>query len=270
MNRSRKRKPLGKHDRYGIYLIVVVVAIVAVLGGLAAYWANLSQIDPDTLCPKNVPLLSHQVVLIDKTDPLTESQMNFLGRRILELKEGLEPGEKLSMFVLDADNLIGPKPLFSKCSPGRGDQANALYQNPKQVKAKFDRYFEAPLQEELQALRINSTSNTSPIFEMIREIGFLKDFSPTIRRRRMLLASDLLQHMPPKFSLYAEVGSYERFSQTAYGQENQTDLNQVEMEIDFFQRPSAESLQGSRQFIEFWLSYLGAQGVRVSLVRKVP
>ena len=56
-------------------------------------------------------------ILIDKTDPFNETQILDIKRKILLEKENLEKHTRLTVFVIN-DQQIKVKPVFSICNPG--------------------------------------------------------------------------------------------------------------------------------------------------------
>jgi len=263
---NRQGSQFSAQDRKGLKIAGVSIAIMIGLGGLAIYLAGPKP-DPETLCPEDRPLVAHTVVLVDKTDPLTEGQFRYLKEKILGARDRLVQFEKFSIFVLDDKNYMSPEPLFSKCNPGRGDEANPFYQNPRKIQKKFDAFFEQPLEDTLKDLKSVGVASRSPIMEMIREISYRKDFSNQVPERRMILVSDLMENMPDHYTQYAGTINYEFFTEQPYAGELKANLSQVKVDIGYLMR-NGMGLQ-TNDHVLFWYKYLAAQGASVSGIRKV-
>lgn len=67
--------------------------------------------DPATLCPidRSYP---RTVVIVDKTDPFSDSQSIFLRAELENIRDELELFEKLAIYVLNQDNFSAPRPVF--------------------------------------------------------------------------------------------------------------------------------------------------------------
>jgi len=172
-------------------IIIAVCAVVFCGLAVAAVFLKESY-DPETFCPDEI--LAHTVILLDLTDSLNKDQQKFVLGYINREKDQLRDFEKLSIFTLTEDSYIVPEAVFSKCSPGTGDNANELYQNPKKIRLKFDRFFSAPLEGVLGNIFTNTVDDRSPIFEMIREISLKESFQQDIPERTLIIISDLMHN----------------------------------------------------------------------------
>ncbi len=178
---------MSKKDKQGIAILLFVVTVVVFLFGLRhVIAAKADNIDPDTLCRigKNDPVLK---VLIDKTDPWNIHGQQRLAQLIKNLKSSLAQYERLSLYILDETGTYSPSPLFDMCNPGRGDQANELYENPHRIQQKFEEQFSAPLDLVLESLLLPGTAPQSPILETIK--GLREN-----DKERLVVVSDMMQN----------------------------------------------------------------------------
>ncbi len=193
---ARRRRSRTSSDKLkGIILGLIGVGLFAALGGV---WYFLSSahvaIDSQTNCPKAGPA-GIQVVLIDKSDPITPQQSQRVRQYIEELANSAKPGTRFDLYVADGDSKNVLKPTASVCSSGRGNQANPLYQNPTMVQRQFEERFLSVLRKAVDQLLTASTTDTSPILESIRAAA-ITSFGPATPDipLDLTIVSDLVQH----------------------------------------------------------------------------
>ena len=150
--------------------------------------------DPQTLCPLDAPLQVHVLVLVDRTDPLTPLQSVVFRKLLLSERDSLPPHAKLSVFTVTDTTGVIEDQRFSMCSPGHGDGANLLYENPRQVQQFFQRRFEEPLDQVIIDLTEAQITPQSPIYQSLLKIVRRPDFTRKIPHRRLILLSDLMEH----------------------------------------------------------------------------
>ena len=266
---QRKKAKKGEQDRLALMILAGVALGMAILGGLAfALHSARVATDPDTLCPTE-GVYDHTVVLVDKTEPFTPGQQRYLRRAIEAIRDRMTLFEKLSIFVLDAENYSAPKPSFALCNPGDGSEANELYENPRKIRAQFDRQFGAPLDAVMEEIARADSSPRSPIMEMIQEVSYHQDFDASEKaERRLVLFSDMLQHMPGVYSHFRARPDFERFDRSAYAGRIAPDLNGVAVRIIYLLHPEYRASQ-TRRHILFWERYFAAAGARLEEVRPV-
>ncbi|WP_319587867.1 hypothetical protein [uncultured Desulfobulbus sp.] len=234
---------MTRKDKQGIGILAGVVTIFLSLF-VAVYWlkASSDQYDHDKLCRNDgdYPRLN---VLIDKTDPWNKQDQQRLAALIRRIKEQLATNERLSIFVLDETGTYSPTPVFDMCNPGRGNQANNLYQNPRMVQQRFDEQFQAPLETALAKLLQPGVAPQSPILESIIALK-----GSNKQPERMIVVSDMLQNSE-------NLSFYRRDSRSLVKQEN----NQVcqipslyeSIEVHVVNRPTVAG--ASRQQVRnFW------------------
>ncbi len=221
--------------------------------------------DAQTFCP-NKQLTNHTIIVIDKTDPFTETQKDYIKSYIDRIRNELSLYEKISLFTLSDNNYIAPTAVFSKCNPGTGKEANVIYQNPRMIQSKFDDFFKTPLDNILKNIFQEYSAPISPILEMIREISYREDFSSNVLKRNLIIIADMMQNMPNLYSHYSDIIDYKEFKKDPYFNEITTNLNGIEVQIIYLYRPKANLKQG-RKHIFFWEQYFQNMGAHISLVR---
>ena len=183
---------LSKHDMIGIALLSV--AAIVVVGIVIVYHITKPpELDKVTMCPTGVPT-KHTVLVIDKTDRWNGHQTDRLKNLILGIRDSIEKYEKFSIFVFEGNFENGFIPSFSLCSPGRGENVDPLWGNPRLVQQKFERAFAGPLHEILTSLTTPSTGDLSPILEVVLDLANRDEMSTLISERKFILISDMMQN----------------------------------------------------------------------------
>jgi hypothetical protein len=252
-----------KDKTFAGYIIIGVCLIMFGFLGSLAFVLKADPYDPETLCIEDIS--EHTLVVVDKTDSFNKNQQRFIFDYINKLKAGVRVHEKLSIFTLTRNTYISPEPIFSKCNPGRGENANALYQNPKKIQLYFDKSFSKPLNDIIENILSDNTDSFSPIFEMIRELSFRNDFSNETQKRTLIIISDMMHHTS-KYSHYRNKINYRSFSRGSYADEVKVRLDSVNVKIVYLLRGKLDNLQGKRH-LDFWKDYFEDVGAVVDEVR---
>lgn len=196
---AKKRRGNDRFDKArGILLGIVGVLAILALGG-AAYWVSKTkvQLDAQTNCPVSGPTAIH-AILIDRSDPISPQQ----GQQIRQIVDGYianaRIGERFDLYVASGDAVNVLAPITSVCSPGRGDQASEIYQNPAMIQAQFEEKFVAVLRDNLTRLLASATADSSPILESIRAaaVSSFGAIEPGKIPLQMTVVSDFVQHTP--------------------------------------------------------------------------
>lgn len=181
-------------DVVGLFNIMIVLGI---LGGLSYLAYDLAQnrptYDEETLCPTG-DLSAHTAIVIDKTDLYTPGQADRIRDLVLVARDQLAEFERLSLFELNESGRLENTNRFSLCNPGRGDQANQLYENPARIDTRYRALFEGPLQAALSDLIEPKDSPSSPIIEALARLAQQRTFDESVPSRRAIVISDMLQN----------------------------------------------------------------------------
>src|SRR5207245_3894538 len=119
-----------RKDTHGLLIIGGCLLFVFVAVVIAVKLREPKPSHGTDLCPYEIPY-PHTVILLDKTDPFTESQKQKLMETISRVKARLDKYEKLSIYILDHASYKAHIPVFSLCNPGSPENAEPLYQNPR-------------------------------------------------------------------------------------------------------------------------------------------
>ena len=269
MARYRKRqRRIQLKNWLGVVLIACVLAIVTTLGFFGYDRQNREQaFDSATLCPiAGSPV--YIAVVFDKTDAYNSVQQRFLKRYFSDFKMKLQPGTRIALYVIDDRRRDIITPDFEVCAPRTGNDANALYENPKLIKQRWLARFEKPLDQAIEGYMQPGTADISPILEILQVVSlsaFPIESTGTVKK--IILVSDMLQHTS-EWSHYRNQMDFTALEQTAYFQRIRTDLQGAEVQILYVRRDGMEKLQTKRHAF-FWADYIEAIGGRVTLIEKI-
>lgn len=253
-----------KKNIVGYYLIGICMAVFALLV-ISALALKGKEYDPETCCPEHIT--AHTIVILDKTDSFSVNQRKFILNYINKEKNELRPFEKFSIFNLTGKTYLSPDPIFSKCNPGTGKNANQLYQNPRKIQMRFDKLFSEPLKENMKGMLANNTGTKTPLLEMLSELSLRADFGENVQDRTLIIVSDLMQNTA-EYSQYKDKIDYKYFSERPYAQEVAANLHGVKVKIVYLLRDSLRRYQGKRH-LSFWKDYFKNAGAEVVSIKKV-
>ncbi len=188
--RSKRRRRQRRQAILNFFLAGCAVALLA----FAAVAIRPAPYDEKTLCGLTDEVPPHTAIIIDKTDEYSPAQADFIADAIRRTRDRLDVGERLSLFELDAKGQFDPRGEFSLCNPGRGDQVNALFRNPKMIEERYAALFEAPMDDILSDLVTPKEAPNSPILEALARLAQTDAFSDRAPRRSVVLISDMLQN----------------------------------------------------------------------------
>ena len=254
---------LSKNDKKGlaIFGVVFVVAIAIFIGPV---FIDKQQFDEETLCPVDI-LYPQTVFLVDTTDTLDgREQRNLIGE-LEDVKDSLAEFERFSIYLISEDIGGLSDPLFDKCRPPTGANANKFIESPRLIRQRYEKEFGDKLDEIIQSLPTNESANHSPIIES------LADVANRIRRNtdkwssvRVLIFSDMMQHTAD-WSHYSGAGSmdFERFQKSRLGTTMMMDFNRTDVEVFYLLRPATPNPELHRKF---WTSLLSSANANMRWV----
>lgn len=262
MAKKKKKKDWDKAK--GILLAVIGLLLIGALGG-GWYWATNKQVklDAATNCPVSGPTAIH-AILIDRSDPIQPLQAQQARLTIDRYVKNAKVGERFDLYVADGDAGKVLSAVSSVCNPGRGDQANELYQNPQMIQRQFEEKFLAPLNTTLGQLLSVATSQTSPILESIRAaaVSSFGTVEAGVIPLRLTIISDLVQNTP----LYSNFRSEPNFADLAKRPEwrsLQANLKGAKVDVMYLLRTTATRNNlpiQNRPHQEFWFKVFDANG----------
>lgn len=239
---------------------LMIVLVLAVLGGFAyaGLMLRAPPTDAETLCRSDGLIAAHTIVLVDSTDRLEPRHRRKLSAVLGQERARLGQYERITLMRLNARRPQEPVILFSKCLPRPPEQANPLFENPRQAQEQWDADFADALARALRTAQSGGAQRASPILAGLRAVAADPDFGVEIARRRLVLVSDLLEHDPEGFTLYAADADYTGWA--AQAPMGPPDLSAIDVRVVPLDRPDHAAAQAAA-IQRFWPAYFGAASV---------
>jgi hypothetical protein len=272
MARRRFRsRPEPKSNVVGIAILIVVS--LATLGAVSAGILLTIREEPAKAeklatdpCPINPSeMTAHTLVLVDATEGFEPVRQERIKRLINMLRTDLPPGGRITITSVYSDEYpYYPKEWGTTCRPVRDQIAQSKFQYDSQVNT-----FNTSINRELSALVGQDEAPISPIFETLSYLSQRPDFSNEIPNRRLVVISDLLQHMPVRgnrrlgytlIQASSHPADFESVRQSDYFQTipdpdwTNTNIELYMVRHERWQRYQAADTQ------KFWEQYFGAFG----------
>lgn len=266
---ARKSRSARKRQRSNlVWGTLALLVVVGILSGAGWWWSQRKPgVDPKTLCPLSGPI-GHNVLLVDKTDPLNLAQKAAFDLWVTDLVERKTPkGYLLTIFVMGDDFKSQTTPLVEMCNPGDATGHSELTENVKQLNRQYKDRFLQPVFDQSSELMSVAPAKESPIIEMLQMVNlnaFLKH--RVDGPRQLFLMSDLLQNSKP-LSMYKAVPNYEDFAQTTYARKTKIDMSDVDVRVELLLNVPA--LQKDN-LLTFWESYFKQSGASSFKVVPLP
>lgn len=268
MARYRRRRIRGKPRRGSGWLLAggIILGVTVVFALSYGFYLLIAtrqthvELDAASNCPKDGPS-SITVLVIDTTDPLNLIQRTDLLNEVESVLATIPRFGAFEMYAVGPVEEEPPRPLFSRCNPGRASEISPLTGNPSMVEQQWREGFRAPLDKVLSQMLANAQANSSPILESIQWVAINALTLPTRPNisRRIVLVSDMLQHTSG-LSHYREAAmSFDAFSKTPYFLRVRAPLNDVAVDLLMVNR-AAVSPAHKPKIINFWTDYFDAQG----------
>jgi hypothetical protein len=243
--------------------IAVTTLIVGAIG-LAA-WREFGEpaIDPTTFCAVNGPS-ALTVIAIDASDPYDAVQIREIENEVRDLLGQLERGARLDIYTMNATRGALATRVFSRCNPGHAIWLDQVAGQPSQVERIYREEFADAIDRALSSTIEAGAADRSPIVESIRAIaadslGSVGDAVP----RRLIVASDLVQHSDVYSMFRSGVGEFETFSRSANYADAQTDLRGAQVSLVVILRSEYSRFQ-TRELLLWWEEYVRANSGRVT------
>lgn len=263
---SRKyRRPGQSTNLLPIIVGTGILLLASAIVGFLIYkgFDKGPSINKVTLCPDKVPEVIS--VLVDASDDLSAIQRADIQNRLDEVIETLPQFGRIDLYGMGIETDGIPRPLFSMCSPGTGEHADALTQNARLMRRKFKRDFGDKLAGELQrAMQVKHTER-SPIMEAIKAVG-IQSFGGTTTRdadKSLVIISDMI-HYTDQLNQYTGGPSVDfgKFERSEYYRQIRTELRGVEVSIYYIRRSTQKNVQNPKH-LKFWELFFRESGGRV-------
>lgn len=264
-----KQRAVINWGTVGGVAIMIAVAAVALVGlfFLQGKKTAIALLDPITFCPKDGATAAH-VVLIDRTDPLTEIQLEALRKEVLRQAHEVPKHEAFRVYEIGHGGAL-LSPVVDVCNPGDGADASQLDDNPAKLRRRYQRLFTAPINKMISSMTGDGKMNQSPIMEAVQAIS-VRDFGASGPKggNTLTIFSDLLQYST-KFSLYRAIPDVEEFAHSPAGKSLHSDLAGVDVTLEILFREKDAKFQPNG-LGPFWVQWLERQSATIALVKQLP
>jgi hypothetical protein len=247
-----------------VALILIVGGATLALKGSAATVPT----DPNSLCPTKRPPSGVPVILLDVSSRFSEPQRLQLQNELSRLRDSIPRLGLVELYTVDKLRRRLTQPVNHLCNPGTGAELNQIYQNPQLARKKWEG-FAGKLRADIDGEIKSPPHKTSPIFEAIQATALRTFGKPEYDGlpKRLVIVSDLLQHVPGKLSMYKEVPPFDKFKNTAYFARVRADLNDVSVLVFYLVRPGVK--EQDQKHIAFWDDYFDFQRAEMEPLEKV-
>jgi hypothetical protein len=208
------------------------------------------------------------VILLDVSSRFSEPQRLQIQNQLARLRDSVPRFGLVQVYTVARLRRRLTEPVNNLCNPGTGAELNQMYQNPQLAKKKWDG-FAAKLRSDIDKQIGSKPQATSPIFEAIQATALRTFGKPEYDGlpKRLVIISDMLQHVPGGLSMYKEVPLFDAFKNTDYFARVRTDLTGVSVLLYYLVRPKVEG-QGPKH-IAFWEDYFRFEGAKMEPMEKV-
>jgi hypothetical protein len=259
----------GGPSRIGAWVGGALIGAIAV--GLAAAALFLTpqpgpKLNPETLCAIDAPPPTWTLIVVDASDKFSPRHKKKLVAAVASEVAQLADGGRLSVLALDDRDPREPVSLFSRCAPKAAGHANALFENPQAIAAARAKEFETPLAEALEKAETSRREQASPLTDALASaVGDLEFRAAPVRR--LVIVSDMMEHRPGQFSLYAAGATYKSFRESAPGVRAPPDLSGVSVRVILLDRDGRDGAQaaGRENFWTPWFADAQPADVRWEL-----
>jgi hypothetical protein len=242
MSYGSRKKRKKKGDVLGGILLTILglLALAGLAGGTWWVKSRTVLIDDETNCPKDGPRAVH-VLLFDQTDPIFPQPALRVKQHIRLLAENAITGQRFDLYTIEGDAHKLLNPLLQICSPGKGKDANLIYENPEQIQERFEHRFIEVLEKTVNNLLVATTKQYSPIIESMRAAA-IESFGSFHQAKgypfKLTLVSDMIQNSQ-LFSQILSKSNFADLSRSPTWRSLQPDLRGSQVEILYVLRSSA-------------------------------
>lgn len=250
-------------------MVTTFAIVIASIGGGWWYLTERSERLSlnEQLCPPEP--VSYSVMLVDVTDPMNLPQRQDLLNKFQELEDSIPRYGKLAIFKVAPANDKLLSPVIEICNPGTAKDVTELTGDQKDMQARWEQKFDAPLHQAFQQLTQASGSDTSPILQSIQSVT-LTEFRKADaegKPRRLIVVSDLLQNTSG-MSFYGQLPTADRVIASPEFQSARTDLRGVNVDLWMLERADSSRTQ-PRALADLWDNLITQQKGNLTSVYRV-
>lgn len=239
-----------------LWIGLAVAAALAVIAAASGWmWSRhaAAAVDPATGCVRAQPPALHVVALVDVAGGYDPRARRRAAAVVRAARATLQPGDRLTLAAPTDADPARPIVLLSRCAPKDGGGG-------RQAMADFDTAVTAATAR----LSAGRAGDAAPLTDALRALAATPEARAPAQRRRWVIVSDMMEHRPGVFSLFAAGATYDTFRASEAGLRPPADLSNVEIEVTQLERIDRMDRQRDAREL-FWRSYFnetGARGVR--------
>lgn len=186
---------LSAKDKQGVALIAAV-GLVAVALAVAKFKTDGEPKPDEYGCVG--PVTDSTVIVIDHTEKVAlQTRAEIVARALAYVESKARPNERVTVFSVTQVSRQNLSPSFSRCKPKLDD--NRLIGSPRLSAKNYRTKFLEPLTEALKTEP--GDSKESPIAQALIDISLTQYLRSN--KNSLLVFSDMLEHVPGKFSMYS-------------------------------------------------------------------
>ena len=184
----------SKKDKQGFVFIGIAVVFLTVFAAVKISIGDPKKAD-EFGCISSVS--KNTVIVIDHSEQMTEqTRAELVARALRYVNEITETNERVSVFNISEVSKKSLTPSFSMCKPKR--EGNRLTAGVASMEKRFKKKFIDPLTNALNVQPGNSKE--SPLAQSLIDISLTQYLRGD--KNSVLVFSDMLEHVPGKFSMY--------------------------------------------------------------------
>lgn len=184
----------SKKDKQGFVFIGIAVAFLVLFAAIKISIGSPKKSDEFGCIG---PVSKNTVIVIDHSDQMTEqTRAEIVARSLRYVNEITKPNERVSVFNISEVSKKFLVPSFSMCKPKH--EGSRLTEGVASMEKRFKKEFIDPL---TSALNVQSgNSKESPLAQSLIDISLTQYLRGD--KNSVLIFSDMLEHVPGKFSMY--------------------------------------------------------------------
>ena len=187
---------MSGEDRKGILVVIAGVVVLAALVVIAVKTMTSPENDYDrlSLCNESLPRDTHNLLIIDVSDTLSDYQKRFLRCHISGLLASSRTNDRFTIFVLDETYNGLSDPVVDVCQPKSAGDVDMLTANRAFVEKLYQDRFERPLESAIAAVVSAGNQDVSPIYEALSDVAALNRIDRRAREVNVTIISDMIQN----------------------------------------------------------------------------
>ena len=255
-------KKKGK-DRLGYALMGFVVLALGVV--LIVPMALEKDVIGDDLCVEGKPIHRHFLFVIDQSDPVPTKNVEQLQMVFSRVLKSLGQNDRISVFYMDENASPFSEANRSICNPGRGSDANELFENAARIEAVFRKNFLQPLELALSEEAFAKQAGKSPIMGFLKDVTQVERYMPPARERTYYIVSDLIENseLLNQYKVPRDFPEVVKSDQMLF---HNPDFRGVEVNLIYVERENLQTIQNTAHK-RFWHDYFKQYGAfRINLL----